>query len=292
MSTYQIMEKIIDAVDRLPPLPAAAARVLEIANQPDAAISDIAEIARYDQGLTANCLRFCNSSYMGLKRKIHSIHHAVVLLGMDQVSRIVLAQSLGLNMRRSSANGRNCQIEDLWRHSFSCALLSQVLARRVGFEQNHMLFTAALLHDVGKLVIDAFVADDFETMVELMQAEDFGRVVIEKTYFGLDHADVGAMIGSRWNLPEAIVSAIRHHHRVAPEPKAAPLDSLTVLTNQLLHATVENEADALGQNIYECIDESLAAAFKLDFTDLEGITGEFKQQLEKVGSFLKLPQAA
>ncbi len=213
MAINNRLEKIIKTIDKLPAFPEVARRILEIAKDPDADANDMVKTIQYDQAVTTNCLRLCNSSYFGLREKVWSVNHAIVLLGTDSLIKIVLADCSRMSIYARAQEGYGMHPGELWRHSVGCALLSQMLLKKAGQKESHELFTAALLHDIGKLVIDSFIADDFEAIFSLMHEEGFGFVEAEKEFFGIDHAELGGMIAQNWNFPQSLIDAINNHHQ-------------------------------------------------------------------------------
>ena len=143
------IDKIVARIDSLAPIPPIATQILALAEDQDACLRKIAELIRHDPPITANILKVCNSAYFGLVQKVESIHEALTLLGLDKVTELVL-----LNCLSDSLGGAHCGYGlgegQLWRHAVTSAHVSVALANRVGGNFNkHLLFTAALLKDIG-----------------------------------------------------------------------------------------------------------------------------------------------
>lgn len=288
MAINNCLEKIIRSIDSIPPFPQVAMRVLEIAKDPDAGAADIVDVLQYDQAVTANCLKLCNSSYFGLREKVRSLQHAVVLLGTGNLTRIVIADCCRLSAFSAPQTGYDLAPGQLWHHSMSCALVSQVLAGKLGCNDGHELFTAALLHDIGKLVIDRFVADNFEAMFQLMQDKGYGMVETEKAYFGIDHAELGGVIAKIWGFPESLTTAIKHHHRLDLDSATPNMVSLTALSNLAAHVFCDDPPTNAHEHIRYGIDPNVLSAFRLSPEDMTQMGSEFSGEINKAEALLKM----
>jgi len=290
MAINDCLEKIIKSIGSLPPLPNIVTRVLEVAEDSGANADEIVELIQYDQASTANSLRLCNSCYFGLRSKVQSIRHAVVLIGTVNVVRIVIAECCRLETFSKELKGYGLGPGELWRHSVACAVISQILAKRLGYTDLHELFTAALLHDIGKLVIDSFIADNFEAMFQLMQEKEFDMIEAEKAYLGIDHAELGGLIATAWQFPEPLIDAIRHHHRLTPGDGTVEMLSLTALSNLLAHLFYDDPSGLRHQHITIGIEREILAAFKLSRSDIEEIEIEAAAEMKKTAELLKVPE--
>jgi putative nucleotidyltransferase with HDIG domain len=206
---------IIAKVEAFPNLPAATTKLLSLLDDSDAAVVEIEEILRMDPGLTANVLKLSNSAYFGFPSKIGSIHKAVVLLGAKRLMQLVMTSCVNSVMNKS-VPGYNLSPGEMWRHSVAVSVAAEGLIGELNALEADEIFTAALLHDVGKLVLGEFVKDDIKK-IEKILSKDISFEVAEQIVFGTDHAQIGAKILENWGLPSEIVSAVRWHH----DPDAA-----------------------------------------------------------------------
>ncbi len=208
-------EEIIARIDAFPSIPPAAAKILSLLDDPDTSAQQIGEILRYDPGLTANILKLTNSSYFGLPSKVGSVHQALVLLGWKKLAQLILSACASAVMVRP-VPGYDLQPGELWRHSIAVSVVAEGLSRELGITGVDEIFTAALLHDVGKLVLGDFIHENTGSVDdESLREVSFEKV--ERRLFGTDHAEIGARILTNWSFPESIVAAVRWHH----DPDAA-----------------------------------------------------------------------
>src|SRR4030042_4096985 len=205
------IETIIETFSQLPPFPAVINRALNLMNDPNSSVQEIVETIQYDQAITANVLRVCNSAYFGLRQSVGSLQEAVIFLGFSQLIEIFLSGVSG-SMMGKAVSGYDLEAGELWKHSVSSALLSQIISRRIKREQNPMLFTAALIHDIGKVLLNAYVKEQSETIKDLVKTKGVSFLQAEKDVLGIDHAELSAHIIEQWSFPQKIIKAIRYHH--------------------------------------------------------------------------------
>ena len=215
--------EIIERIESLPAVPMAMSRMAQVLNDPDSGIMDVVEIVKFEPGLTASILKMANSAYFGGIQSVGSVHDAVTRLGIQQVFRLVVVSSMHSTMQRS-LSGYDLPPGELWRHCVATALATQFLAREIGLARADTAFTAALLHDLGKLVIGNFLDVDFTAIEQAATSRNISFEEDEREIIGVDHAEIGATILEKWNLPQEIVESVRWHH----DPDAVGAESLMV----------------------------------------------------------------
>jgi len=206
----ELLNNIMRKVKVFPSMSGTAAKVLALLDDPDTSPSEIGGVLRYDPGLTANILKLTNSAYFGFASRIASVNQAIVLLGSKRVVYLVMASCVNAIMDEEVI-GYDLPPGELWRHSIAVSVAAEGLVKELKLPANEEIFTAALLHDVGKLILGYFVKEDLEK-IESKAAEGLPFQEAERQVFGLDHAEVGADILKNWSLPPKIVSAVRWHH--------------------------------------------------------------------------------
>ncbi|MGD9080691.1 MAG: HDOD domain-containing protein [Desulfobacterales bacterium] len=205
--------KIASAIKSFPGMPGTAVKLLGLIDDSAMRVSQIETILRRDPGLTANVLRIANSAYFGIPSKVGSIRQAVILLGLKRLIQMVIAACVSAIMDKS-VPGYDLPPGELWRHSIAASVAAECLVKVLKVEAAEEIFTAALLHDVGKLVLGDFVKDEFK-QIETAVSQGISFEMAEKIVLGTNHADVGARILTKWLLPPEIVNAVQFHH--APE---------------------------------------------------------------------------
>jgi putative nucleotidyltransferase with HDIG domain len=207
-----MIEKILHSIKKLPAFPMTIQRVIEIMRNDDYSVHEVANIIKYDQAIVANILKISNSAYFGPRQRIKTIPDAVVYLGQKQLIRAV--QTAGVSRYfTKEAKGYGTKAKDLWQHSIAVALLSQILSRRLFNQEDGALYTAALVHDIGKLIMGAYVQESAEKIFRLVSEEGLSFLEAEEKIIGINHAELGGRIADHWNFPPEIRKAIAYHHR-------------------------------------------------------------------------------
>lgn len=240
------LNAILARVKSFPTMPGAGPKMLALLEEPDTSVSEIEDVLRYDPGLTANVLKLANSAYFGVPSKIGSLKQAVILLGLKRLLQLVVASCVSAIMDKS-VPGYDLPAGDMWRHSIAVSLAAEALVKGKKKIDKEDFFTPALLHDVGKLVLGAFVKEELEA-IESIAAKGVPFVVAENMILGTDHAEIGARILAHWNLPADIISAVRWHH----DPDSSDVSNAQVdvvyLAN-LLCQTPDTSAQGAGHAI-------------------------------------------
>lgn len=221
------IDRIVQRVNTLPRLPGATVRLLGVINDPRSTVKDIVEIIRYDQTVTAELLKLVNSAAMGLIRKIHSVDEAVCYLGTKRVMQILLAAHTKV-LLGPEQSGYGLAPGALWAHCVSVAIGCQTIAKRLNLDDVGLLFTAGLLHDVGKVVLNETLEGLYGAIVQCARDEKIGFAEAEQRILGYTHAEVGARVAERWGLPEAIIECIRHHHQPDAATPSVHIDTVHV----------------------------------------------------------------
>ena len=204
------VDRILKSIQNIPAFPVTAQRVAELMKDPDYSVSQVVNVIKYDPSITANILKICNSAYFGV-RKISTLHNAVVFLGQENIIRAIQVSGISRFFKRN-VSGYGLQAHDLWKHSVGVALMTQILSRKISGRDDSTLFTAGLLHDIGKTILSEFVSDSSQKILDLVD-QGYSFLKAEEEVIGMNHAEVGGRIAQNWNFPPEIRNAIKFHHR-------------------------------------------------------------------------------
>lgn len=216
------LDDIVARVSTLPPLPTTVHHLLSVISDPTSSLAEIVESVRYDQTLTAEILRLCNSAYFGLARTVETLDDAVRLLGTAKVLQLVVAAHTRAMLARPQV-GYGLPPGALWLHSVAVALAGQRLAVKMRLPQTGLVFTAGLLHDVGKVILNEFVAAEYTEIIARVSREHCSFAEAEAQVLGFTHPEVGSRLAEAWSLPAAIARCIRYHHDPQSLPNPDPL---------------------------------------------------------------------
>lgn len=183
--------------------------LLKLLRRPNLDSSRIARLIAADPVLTANVLRICNSARFGSATPIEDMSEAVTRVGFHEIYRTVAA-ACGARLLGSAHGGYGMDQGDLWRHSFVAATAAQLAARQLRDDQN-LVFTAALLHDIGKVVL-APALEEVGAKFEKARTVPVSLVEAERKLLGVGHDETGGRLLEKWNFPPNIVSAVWFHH--------------------------------------------------------------------------------
>ena len=220
-----LVPQVLRSLKNLPPFPMVAQRALLLLNKPEVSIQELVEVVKFDPAITANILRISNSAYFGLRREIHSLHQALLLLGTQELLKIIIASG-ATRLFSAPTPGYFTERQGLWRHSVSCALMVDLLSRELTMSDQATGFTAGLMHDIGKVVLSLFVEQKFHEIMEVVEQEGVSFQAAEKIILGVDHAEMGGEMARMWDFPDRLRLAITYHHLDKPE---AYTDDLTLL---------------------------------------------------------------
>lgn len=203
------MQQRIFASASLPALPAAAARVLQIADGDEPGSDALARLVAGDPVIADGVLRAINSGLYGITETIGTLEQAIPLLGLRTVKTLVLGLSLATSSDTGQTRGPNHQT--YWRRSMYCASAARAIARRVLPTGVEDCFVAALLMDLGTLVLDRVLGDAYSSVCE--RAGSHGDLLALETHaFGITHAEAGGILARKWNLPRMLEVPIAAHH--------------------------------------------------------------------------------
>jgi putative nucleotidyltransferase with HDIG domain len=219
---------ILESVRSLPPLPASASRLLELAGDPSADLKEVARVIELDQTLTARVLRAANSALYGVPRRVQTVQQATVLLGRDAVVNLALSVSVMAAQSRSKSDEWPFAPSDFWRHSFGVATLARHLAKRIPGVSADEAFVAGLMHDIGKLVLLEHFGEVYAQVVMAAQYGTKPLFMLEQEILDTDHAVAGHALCLHWKIPAAITRAISEHH---DEDDSAPRTVADVVRN-------------------------------------------------------------
>jgi putative nucleotidyltransferase with HDIG domain len=207
-----MIDKILKSLEHIPAFPITILKVNEMLCDDDYSVADMVNLIKYDQAMAANIMKMSNSAYFGSRQRIGTLRDAVVYLGKNNLVRIVQTAGVSIYFKQKG-RGYVEKVNELWEHSVAVAIMSQILSLKVQKCEDEKLYLAALLHDVGKMVMGEFVNESFETIARLVAEGGYSFLEAEEAVIGINHAELGGKIAERWNFPEEIVDSLTYHHR-------------------------------------------------------------------------------
>ncbi|BBO91110.1 HDOD domain-containing protein [Desulfosarcina ovata] len=207
------LDQLLQESERIEPVPQVVHQLMDLADDPDVPVSEITELIFYEPVITANLLKLANSAAFGFKKKVDSVQDAVVMLGLKRVVELALLASVTKSFRAPQA-GYVLSKGQLWKQSVSCALMASTAADTVDASIKHIVFTAALLKDIGVIVMDPYMHKAEAEIKQAMQTDHLDLVTAERRILGIDHAHLGGQIARNWHFSDALATTIQDHHLI------------------------------------------------------------------------------
>ena len=271
-------------IAEFPSLPSFSSRLLSRIGDPDLDMGILAQEMRFDPGITANVLRLANSAYFG-GGNIDSLQMAIVRLGLNRVAQLVTASSVS-GLVSPALRGYDLPGDELLRHSVWVAIASESLGLELEVKAQQMLFTAGLLHDIGKVVLSELVHDEwtqFRVAVEEEHSVESFQT-LERRFLGMDHAEAGALLLKQWKFPVAIVDSIRWHH----EPGSA--DDMRGGAGLLHLADMLGYCGGIGlgaEGLHYSVSREVVDAMHIRPANLERVASRTLEQMQELHDLLQ-----
>ncbi len=204
------IEEIMKAAEKLPPFPAVIWEVTSLLRKM-APVREIEAVIQYDQSIASKVLALSRSAFYARRHAVSSLRDAVVVLGDEQLTRIVMT-ACAARYFESEISGYDLREGQLWQHSVATAMLAETAARRLGSKRGQTIYTAGLLHDIGKAVLSFFVKTYLDAILVLMSRKGLSLLDAERDTLGINHQQLGMMLAKRWRFPPEVRAGIGYHH--------------------------------------------------------------------------------
>ncbi len=276
------VQEIISKIKELPILPGTTIRLVKVLTNPKATVKQVVEIIQYDQNLTAEVLRLCNSAYFGLSRKVTTLKDAITYLGSRQVLQLVFSIHCRSTLMGPQP-GYGLTAGMLWEHSIACAIGAEKIAQKKHRDLTGVAFTAGLLHDIGKVVLDQALTVQYKEVLKYTESFAVPFQDAEREVLGISHEEVGGMITEYWRLPEPIPSSCKFHHK--PQEYTGN-DETTRHTTNIVHLA-DSIVISMGigagiDGLQYAVDSALAQEYGVENKSLDRLSAELLTEFEKL----------
>ncbi len=280
----------IENIQELATLPTVALRILELVDDPDTTMEDISQAIETDASLTVKILRVANSPLYGFRNEISSVRQAIVSLGLNRISNIVVGVALFTKFF-STSDEQDEFMSEFWKHSTATGIVSKTLAQNLKINFNEREFVGGLLHDIGKLVMIQYFPDKYSEVVRITDEEKIRDIEAEERVFGVSHNEAGRAIARLWKLPEDLTEIITAHSDLSQAEQAQDILSVVRISDLL--------CEMWGYGVHEGILElelekekawNLLCEIRptLRDMDVEVFTFELEQEFKKAELFINL----
>jgi putative nucleotidyltransferase with HDIG domain len=199
------LKKIIMDTKTLPTLPGVVNKLNSLTDNDKASVQEMAKLVSSDQVLSARILRLANSPSYGFYR-VSTISNAMILLGVNVVKSLALSSSIFEIMEKNSVG--------LWEHSLGVGVAANLIARKLSLPECEEISTAALLHDIGKVIVSLKCSEAEEQIRSIVRERGMYMRDAEREVIDTDHAEVGGWLAKSWFLPDKLSEPITFHHDV------------------------------------------------------------------------------
>ena len=215
------VEDLEQSMETIQPIPQVALKILRLIDEDEYDINALTAEIRKDQVISAKTLKLCNSVMFSGTNKIESLDHALIYIGLQMLVKLVISASVD-NYFSHAGSGYSLCKGGLFHHAIGTAIISEKLADLTGRVKPGLAYTAGLLHDIGKVVLDQYVTAAYPLFYRKLNDEGRSFSDSEKAILGIDHTEIGSKLARKWSFPESLIDVIRHHHR--PEDATTNLE--------------------------------------------------------------------
>ena len=267
---------IINNIKAIPTLPDRMHQVLTLLKDDNTSVRELAHFISSDQALASRILQAANSIRFGFSRKIATVDRATVILGFKAVTSLVLGISVFDNFRLTK-NETTIDLDELWKHSMGCAVAAHIISDKSGGVDRKTVLTAAILHDIGKVIMDRFFSREYAKTLRTVRNNGLSMAKAEENVMGFNHADAGGWFCDEIAFPSVLVSPISFHHNVDGVDKEHELITsiVHIADNLCKRAQIGDGGD---NNKNHAINLHAQRLLNLNKDDLEEITGELKEE--------------
>lgn len=272
-------------------LPTVAMKVLQLLENDDVSISEISKIIEADPSLTLKLLRVANSPIYGIKQHISSIHQAIITLGLNRLTNIVIGVSIFSRLLIKGKGKASEFMDRFWWHSSCTAITAKAISSRINKNFKEIEFLGGLIHDIGKIAMLQYDAEKYFKADTMVTEKGMLDIEAERIVFGVDHLEVGEAIAKLWKLPDDLVEVIGKHNT----PENANSDPLVVSVVRFADILCELWGAGINEGIgsisfpetscWQIITKEYPELNDLDF---EKFTFELEAEYKKSSEFLSI----
>ncbi len=205
------MDEIYRSIENLQPIPQVALKILRLINEDDYDIRLLTAEIRKDQILSAQAIKLCNSVFLGGPNKIESLDHALAYLGQKILIKFVISAAINTFFSQVGMGYSLCK-GGLYHHAVGTAIIAEKIAEVTGKAIPALAYTAGLLHDIGKVVLDQYIQNALPLFYRDVHERGNNSSDAERAILGMDHNDAGYSLAERWSFPESLTESIKYHH--------------------------------------------------------------------------------
>ncbi len=240
------IDTLLEGVEKLPPAPKLLPQLMHALSDMDCDMGSVVDMITFDPALTARLLQMCNSAYFGLARRVASVSEAVSRLGFHEVYHVVAIMSGEKFLRPAHSAGYD--VERMWKHAVITAFAARFVARGIRADAD-MLFTAGLLHDIGKVPMTEALKGDYDQLITDTTLHGRDLVALEEASFDLNHASVAGRLLDQWKFAPEFTASVRFHHDSTAAGDHARYAACIEVADALAHSLEDLQPEETPQEV-------------------------------------------
>jgi len=267
-------QRLLEKSKTLPPIPEVLSKAREIIEKENTDIKDLAKVLEKDQAMAARILKIANSAYYSLINPVNSVQQACVILGSDVLLQMITLASTS-KLLGKELKGYSISSKEIFTHSTGVAFAAKLIALKTNPSLSTDAFSAGILHDSGKLLLDENLIKVKDLFVSKVSS-GIQVYIAEKEIFGFDHCEIGYEFLKKWNIPPSQLKAIRWHH----EPSKSEQDLLAFIVHTANHIMAMPADFPINTN--KLIEPDSFKILQLTTEELEIIRAEAMKATEEI----------
>lgn len=276
------VQDMVDDEESIASFPDVYFRLREVLDKKDSSARDLAAVVNTDAGLSARLLRLVNSPFYGFSSTIDTVERAVAMVGHSELSTLAIGISAISYFKEIPPELMD--MRTFWKHSLACAILSAALALKAGNLPSEQLFTAGLLHDIGRLIL--FKKLPYASVQALLHARENHVPLVEAEYliYGFEHPEVADALMRAWSFPDSLRELVANHHAPSMSPTMQRGAAVIQLADCIVNALEISEG---GHFVVPFLEAGTLELLGLSIEELEEVIVAFDRQFEETaGAFL------
>lgn len=279
----KIKNKLIGSIEKMPSLPTTVGKIIQLANDINSSAKDILAVIQLDPVVAGKVMKLINSAYYGMSGKV-SLRQAVVLLGINTIKNLALSSAIVNQMGKNKIAIKSFDQHRFWEHSLGTAIACRVICKKMGTDPSEVdeFFVSGLIHDLGKVVLALSVPMIYSQALKYGEENKLDGLTAEKEKVGIDHAEIGSMLGEKWSLNEMLVDSILHHHQ--PAENSGKLTWVVHVANYFVSTQGYENTGEYGE---PSLDPNSFETIGLQRAEIEEGLANLAEELDKASVFLQ-----
>lgn len=234
------LKERLEEMEELCTINPSISSMLQAIDSPDTEIEEVADMVKMDQTVAMKVMRIANSIEYARGEQTMTLKDAIIRIGLEQLRILISGIGIVENLKEDQSAGP-LDHTAFWDHALAVAACSQKIATQCKGVNPEVVFTAAILHDVGRVILQQVLPEEYAQVLETADKLGVGLDLTEKRMLLSDHTTIGQSILGSWNLPKELVDAVGNHHCEPSKlstmcPKNTQIAAIVELSNRIIHA--------------------------------------------------------